>query len=93
MSSAAANASVEQLESYCVILYYFLNTVCVVAGTIAAYWNIPVLSYDCIQRSLAVKSTYPTTIRLAATAGKFVEALGEMLNAYNWDEVFLLYAL
>ena len=72
---------------------YPVIAVCMVVGSTAAYWNIPIFPYSCMQDYLKHKNIYPTTVRIAAPANKIGGALLEMVKAYGWDEVFLLNSL
>ena len=75
------------------IFKYSITLVCLAIGSIAAHWNIPVISFGCILQTLGNKNSYPTFIRIAAEAGNIVKAVAEMFIAYDWDEAFVLYSL
>ena len=63
---------------------------CVPGGYLGAHWNIPMISFGCVELTLSNKQRYPTFVRTTGTyrqTGKFFLSI---MRTYNWSRVALV---
>ncbi|XP_015754056.1 PREDICTED: atrial natriuretic peptide receptor 1-like [Acropora digitifera] len=63
---------------------------CVPGGFLAAYWNIPMISYGCIESTLSDKLKYPTFVRTVGTYHQSGHMFLEIMKQFKWKEVAIL---
>ncbi|XP_044174474.1 atrial natriuretic peptide receptor 1-like [Acropora millepora] len=63
---------------------------CVPGGFLAAYWNIPMISYGCIESTLSDKLKYPTFVRTVGTYHQSGHMFLEIMKHFKWKEVAIL---
>lgn len=63
---------------------------CVPGGFLAAYWNIPMISFGCIESTLSDKLKYPTFVRTVGTYHQSGHLFLEVMKQFMWKEVAIL---
>ena len=63
---------------------------CIPGAYLAAYWNIPMISYGCAASVLSDKTLYPYFVRTAGTFTGLGELLAAFLAHYKWDRLGIM---
>lgn len=63
---------------------------CMSSGFLAAHWDLPMISYGCIDEDLSDKSTYPTFVRTVGPFSQSGNLLLLLMEQYGWNRVAIL---
>ncbi|KPM11835.1 atrial natriuretic peptide receptor-like protein 1 [Sarcoptes scabiei] len=63
---------------------------CASEALVAAAWNIPLISYKCIDQKLSNKTIYPTFARTLPPSSKISKSIISLLKYFNWNTIVLI---
>ncbi|OTF83667.1 atrial natriuretic peptide receptor-like protein [Euroglyphus maynei] len=64
---------------------------CACEALVASAWNIPIVSYKCIDQNLSNKTIYPTFARTLPPSSKISKSVISLLKHFEWNKVLYLY--
>ena len=77
-------SSVDRLDA---IIGPGCSVTCQPLGLLAAFWNIPIISYDCSSPKLSDKSVYPTFSRTVGTKSARAPVYNWLVDMFNWTNI------
>ena len=63
---------------------------CVPGGYLAAHWNIPMISFGCVELTLSNKQQYQTFVRTVGNYAQMGRFYVSIMKKYNWKRVAVL---
>ena len=64
---------------------------CEPAGTLAQEYNKALVSWNCVNDVMSVRSTYPTFIRTVPSTGQTAQVLAMIFKHFRWKRMAILY--
>lgn len=63
---------------------------CTSCGFLAAHWDLPMISYGCIDEDLSDKSSYPTFVRTVGPFSQSGNLFLLLMKQYGWNRIAIL---
>ena len=63
---------------------------CIPGAYLAAHWDIPMISYACVDTGLSRKESFPTFVRTVGTYARSGKFFLRLMEKYKWSRVAIL---